>query len=99
MDGDFFVAASMASTLSKLAMRYGKALQDQAGVVEDPALIKKVINANDILVKYSLKLPKQLLTQSLNTLSKTLFSGKSIYCRDDACYELNPASRSIRVTS
>ena len=96
MDGDFFVAASMASTLSKLAMRYGKALQDQAGVVEDPALIKKVNNSNEILVKYSLY---KLLTQSLNAFLNTLFSGKSIYCRDDACFELNPASRSIRVTS
>jgi hypothetical protein len=42
MEGDFFVAASMASTLSKLAMRYTKALQDQAGVVEDPSVLKKV---------------------------------------------------------
>merc|ERR1719187_1939186 len=40
MEGDFFVGASMASTLSKLAMRYSKALQDQAGVVEDPSIIK-----------------------------------------------------------
>ena len=43
MEGDFFVAASMASSLTKLAMRYNKALHDQTGVVEDPAIMKKVL--------------------------------------------------------
>jgi len=42
MEGDFFVAASMASTLSKLAMRYSKALLDQAGVVTDASVLKKI---------------------------------------------------------
>ena len=42
MEGDFFIAASMASTLSKLAMRYNKSLQEQTGLVENPSTTKKV---------------------------------------------------------